>query len=71
MEIFQYLGLQELTIILVVFVILVGFPLYTLVKVLKSEASGTMKMIWTLLVIFMPIAVWILYPILKPYKTNA
>jgi len=70
LELLHYIGLQEIIIITLAFVVFLGFPLYTLVKVLKSPASGTMKIVWTLLVIFLPLAVWVLYPILKPHKTT-
>jgi len=55
------LGGQELLIIGILFVILFGIYIFVLVDILKSEFRGYNKIIWILLVLFLPALGTILY----------
>jgi uncharacterized membrane protein YczE len=55
------LGGQELLIIGILFVILLGIYIFVLVDILKSEFRGYNKIIWILLVLFLPALGTILY----------
>jgi uncharacterized membrane protein YczE len=55
------LGGQELIIIGILFVILFGIYIFVLVDILKSEFRGYNKIIWILLVLFLPALGTILY----------
>ena len=58
------LGGQELLIIGILFVILFGIYIFVLVDILKSEFRGYNKIIWILLVLFLPALGTILYLII-------
>ena len=55
------LGGQELLVIGILFVILFGIYIFVLVDILKSEFRGYNKIIWILLVLFLPALGTILY----------
>jgi uncharacterized membrane protein YczE len=55
------LGGQELLIIGILFLILFGIYIFVLVDILKSEFRGYNKIIWILLVLFLPALGTILY----------
>ena len=58
---FLAIGTWQLSIILIAVVFLLLFPLLALISVLKNQFQGNDKIIWVLLIIFLPFLGALLY----------
>lgn len=58
---FLAIGTWQISIILIGVVFLLLFPLMALISVLKNNFSGNDKLIWVLLIIFLPFLGALLY----------
>lgn len=75
MQICSFIGPQEIIIILIVIVIVIPLlfiiPIVALIDILKNKFSGNDKLIWVLVVLFLPFIGSVLYFIIgRKQKIN-